>query len=200
MCSRQKTSEETAMNDRVPTRLDIEPAADSQSLPVSRRTLLAYAVSAPVLTVAAGFGVNLASPSTALASLPLTPPDTVDNYDIGDSIVQASLPTMPLVTLSVGTDGRVRLDLPRLESGQGIGTACGMMVAEELDVPMSMVDVTSADARPELVFNQLTGGSSTVRCFDAALPLIGAAARARLLAVAAQQWGLPASSLSVAAG
>ena len=75
--------------------------------PVSRRSLLAYAVSAPVLTVAAGFGANLAVPSTAEAALPLTPPDTVDFYDIGDSLVQTALPTMPLVKLQIGTDGRV---------------------------------------------------------------------------------------------
>ncbi|MBC8055033.1 MAG: molybdopterin-dependent oxidoreductase, partial [Rhizobiales bacterium] len=167
---------------------------------VTRRSLLTYTVSAPVLTVAAGFGVNLATPSSAMAALPLTPPDTVDYYDIGDSIVQTSLPTMPLVTLAIGTDGRARLDLPRLESGQGLATACGMMVAEELDLPLSMVDVTAADARPELLFNQITGGSSAVRCFDVALPLIAAAARARLLAAAAQQWGLSAATLRIAAG
>ena len=62
------------------------------SLPLSRRSLLAYAVSAPVMTVAAGFGVNLATPSTANAlPLPLTPPDTVDHYDIGDSLVQTAM-------------------------------------------------------------------------------------------------------------
>jgi isoquinoline 1-oxidoreductase subunit beta len=178
------------MNDRASIDVDAD-----------RRSLLTYAVSAPVVTVAAGFGANLALPSTAAAlPLPLTPPDTVDYYDIGDSIVQTSLPTMPLVKLVVGTDGRVQLDLPRLESGQGIATVCGMMVAEELDVPLSAVDVTSADARPELLFNQITGGSSAVRCFHAALPLMAAAARARLIAAAAQQWGLSASTLSVVAG
>lgn len=176
-------------------------AAAAEAPPtLSRRSLLAYAVSAPVVTVAAGFGANLALPSTAHAVLPITPADSVDYYDIGDSIVQTSLPTMPLVTVSVGTNGRVRLELPRLESGQGIATVCGMMIAEELDVPLSSVDVTSADARPELVYNQLTGGSSSVRCFDAALPLIAAATRARLLAAAAQQWGVATGSLTVSAG
>ncbi len=174
------------------------PEGDTPAL--SRRQLLTYAVSAPVLTMAAGFGVNLATPGSAHAALPLTPPDTVDSYDIADAIAQTSLPTMPLVTVAVGTDGRVRLELPRLESGQGIATAAGMMIAEELDVPLSMVDVTAADARPELVFNQLTGGSSSVRSFDLALPLIAAGARARLLAAAAQRWGLSAATLRVAAG
>ena len=177
---------------------DPQPDASCDAPPdIRRRTLLAYAVSAPVLTVAAGFGI---APIAALAALPLTPPDSVDYYDVGDSLVQTSLPTMPLVTLEIGTNGRVRLDLPRLESGQGIATACGMMVAEELDVPLSMVDVTSADARPELMYNQISGGSAAVRCFDMALPVMAAGARAKLLLAAAQSLGVPASTLTVNAG
>ena len=177
-----------------PDELDASAAAPPA---LRRRTLLAYAVSAPALTVAAGFGLM---PSTAAAALPLTPPDTVDFYDVGDSLVQTALPTMPLVKLEIGTDGRVRLDLPRLESGQGIATACGMMVAEELDVPLGMVDVTSADARPELMYNQISGGSAAVRCFDLALPVMAAAARARLLLAAGQLFGVSPSTLTVNAG
>ncbi len=182
------------------TTLEAPPQASPPGAAISRRSLLAYAVSAPAVTVAAGFAGNLALPGTAHAALPLTPPDTVDNYDIGDSIVQTSLPTMPLVSLTVGSDGRARLDLPRLESGQGISTACAMLVAEELDLPLASVDVSLADARPALLYNQLTGGSSTLRCFDAALPLIAAGVRARLLAAAAQRWGLAAATLHVQAG
>ncbi len=165
-----------------------------------RRSLLAYAVSAPVATVAAGFGANLALPGSAAAALPLTPPDTVDYYDLGDAVLQTSLPTMPLVRLQVGTDGRIRLELPRMESGQGFDTAAGMMVAEELHVALSQVDVVLSDARPELVFNQLTGGSTNVRVFDAALPVMAAALRLRLIAAAAQLWGLSSSSLSARGG
>jgi isoquinoline 1-oxidoreductase beta subunit len=181
----------------VPSNTDIEIEIADDTTTMRRRTLLAYAVSAPVLTVAAGFGL---APERASAALPLTPPDSVDYYDVGDSIVQVSLPTMPLVKLEVGTDGRVRLDLPRLESGQGIATACGMMVAEELDAPLSMVDVTSSDSRPELMYNQITGGSSTMRCFDAALPVMAAAVRARLLLAAAQQLGVSVGSLTIVNG
>lgn len=180
---------------------DAENPDGSPPVAVNRRQLLAYAISAPVLTVGAGFGINLGIPGSAEAApLPLTPPDTVDYYDIADSIVQTSLPTMPLVQLTVGQDGRVRLELPRMEVGQGIATACGMLVAEELDVPLSMVDVPLADARPELVYNQISGGSSAVRCFDAALPLMAAVAKARLLAAAGLRWGLSPAVLSVDAG
>lgn len=172
------------------------PGSDASPGGISRRGLLTYALSAPVVTMAAGFGV----PREALAALPLTPPDTVDHYDLGDAVTQSSLPTMPLVRLSVGTNGRVAFEMPRHEVGQGISTALAMMVAEELDVEVGMVDVTLADARPELVFNQLTGGSTTIRSFAGVLPLLAAQARARLLAAAAQQWGVSTHQLNTANG
>ena len=181
---------------------------DAAGLPApSRRKILVYAISAPVLTIASGFTLNLAAPASASAQLlgplpplALTPPDTVDYYDVGDAIAQTSAPTMPLVKLVIGTDGRIRLELPRMESGQGITTAAAMMVAEELDAPMGMVDVVLADARPELVFNQLTGGSSSVRSLDLGLPLIAATARARLLGAASVQFGTSPSNLTIRAG
>src|SRR5258706_2418711 len=168
---------------------------------IGRRRLLTYAVSSPVVTIAAGFGVNLATPSSAEAApMPLIPADSVDYYDVGDSLVQFGAPTMPLVKLSVGTDGKVTLEMPRLEQGQGIATALAMMIAEEMDVPLSDVIVHSADAQPELMYNQLTGGLSSVRCFDPVLPIMAASARARLVAYAAQQWGMNPSDLRVDAG
>ena len=147
-----------------PKALSVESGGTEQPPQLSRRSLMTYAISAPVLTIAAGFGVKAATllgavtepvvatvqpavvtvsaaPTALLPPLALTPPDAVDYYDIGDAIVQTSLPTMPLVKLAVGVDGRVLLELPRLESGQGISTAAGIMVAEELDVPVDMVDV-----------------------------------------------------------
>lgn len=200
-----------------------EPQVAEAPAQMSRRSLMTYAISAPILTVAAGFGVRAATllgsvtapvvatvepvvaavttaPADLLPPLALTPPDSTDGYDLGDAIAQTSLPTMPLVKLAVGLDGRILLELPRLESGQGITTAAGIMVAEELDVAVDTVDVVLSDARPELVFNMITGGSSSVRSLDLALPLLAAAVRARLVAAAAQQFGLAASSLAVVNG
>lgn len=197
---------------------DGDTAEAQQPAQLSRRKLMFYGVSAPVLTIAAGFAAKAAdllplgtapvaaatpTPTATTPLLPplaLTPPDSTDYYDLGDAIAQTSFPTMPLVKLSITTEGRVVLELPRLESGQGIATAAGMMVAEELDVSMDMVDVPLSDARPELVFNQITGGSSSIRSLNVALPVLAATARARLLAAAANQWGLVASSLTVVNG
>jgi isoquinoline 1-oxidoreductase beta subunit len=178
------------------------PDSQHESAPeVTRRGLLTFAVSAPVATVGAGFAISFAMPSTAhAAALPLTPPDTTDTYDVGDAISGAAMPTMALVKLSMGTDGHARLELPRLEVGQGIAPAVAMLLAEELDLPLSMVDVPAADAQPELVFNQISGGSAGVRTFDQAMPLLAAALRFRLLSAAAAQWSVPVASLRVEGG
>jgi isoquinoline 1-oxidoreductase beta subunit len=162
--------------------------ADAMQLPeISRRSLLTYAAATPAIGAAAGLSL---APSTAQAlPLPLTPPDTVDYYDVADSIVQTSALTMALVKLDLDSDGVYTLQLPRLESGTGVATAVAMMIAEEAGVPLSKVRVLSADAQPELVYNQITGGSSSVRCFDPFIkPLVLAA---RLKAGLLPQAGAP---------
>jgi len=174
-----------------PTSIPVEAGNETskQTFSASRRRLLASGVAVPALQVAAGIGVGVA-PSTAEAiPLPLTPPDTVDNYDVGDSLVQAGSPTMPLVKLTLDTDGIYTLDLPRLEQGTGIATALAMMIAEEAHVTLDKVKVTSADATPELMFNQITGGSCSLRCFEPFIPVL--VAKARLLAGLPPTTGTP---------
>ncbi|MED5613606.1 xanthine dehydrogenase family protein molybdopterin-binding subunit [Janthinobacterium sp. P210005] len=46
--------------------------------------------------------------------------------------------------LAIGTDGTVTLAMPRSEMGQGVHTALPMLVAEELDVPLSSVKLIQA--------------------------------------------------------
>ena len=176
-----------------------DDADQASPRPFSRRTMLTFVIGAPILTVGASWGVDAVAPVTASAAIPSNP-DPTDLFDIGDAITAASLPTMPLVVLKVGEDGRVRLELPRLEMGQGLDTACAIMVAEELDVPVGQVDVPLSDARPELLFNQQTGGSCNVRTFNLALPAMAATARARLLLAAAQRWGVPVAGLTTKDG
>jgi isoquinoline 1-oxidoreductase beta subunit len=142
---------------------------------LSRRGLLQFAAATPAATAALGLGT---APTAAHAlPLPLTPPDTVDVYDVADSITQTSAPTMPLVKLSIGADGVYTFEMPRLEQGTGIATALAMMIAEEAGVPLSMVKVKSADAQQELVYNQITGGSSTIRSFAPFIATLVTAAR-----------------------
>ena len=64
-----------------------------------------------------------------------------------------------------------------------------MLIAEELDLPLEKVQVTLADARPELVFNQLTGGSNTTISTYTPIRVAAAVAKGALLEAAAIQLG-----------
>ncbi len=46
--------------------------------------------------------------------------------------------------IKIGKDSRVTVAMPRCEMGQGVHTALPMLVAEELDVPLSMVGIEQA--------------------------------------------------------
>ncbi|MQA13869.1 MAG: molybdopterin-dependent oxidoreductase [Pseudonocardiaceae bacterium] len=173
------------------------PSGSSGSM--NRRRFLAYAAATPVLTVAIRLGLDSAAPATAAAVVP-SPPDPSEVFDIADAIVYASKPTMGLVVLEVGEDGQVRLELPRQEMGQGITTAMAMLIAEEMEVPLDHVDVPLADGRPELMFNQMTAGSCTLRTFYDPLRVLAATARARMIATAGRQWGVAPDRLSVRDG
>ncbi|MFI6156289.1 molybdopterin cofactor-binding domain-containing protein [Kitasatospora sp. NPDC051170] len=113
-------------------------------------------------------------------------------------MILAGLPTSHLLVLEVTAAGRAVLHLPRLEVGQGLTTAMAMLVAEELDARLTDVDVPLSDGRPELLFNQLTGGSNSVRSLYDPVRAAAAAARARLVTAAADRWNLPASGLRTA--
>ena len=52
-----------------------------------------------------------------------------------------------------------------------------MTIADEMDVPLDKVKVTLADARPELVWNQLTGGSNSMHSIYTPVRVAAAIAR-----------------------
>ncbi|HET6503171.1 MAG TPA: molybdopterin cofactor-binding domain-containing protein [Amycolatopsis sp.] len=155
-----------------------------------RRRFLGYLLAAPTLVAAARIGTAEA------AGLP-SPPEPADLLDLGDALTLAASPTANLITIELRTDGTAAFALPRAEVGQGLTTTVAMLIAEELDLPLSKVDVSLADARPELMFNQLTGASNSVRALYEPVRTAAAIARARLLSTAARQWGVPAGSLTV---
>jgi isoquinoline 1-oxidoreductase subunit beta len=167
-------------------RVDESPA-------LGRRRFLTCLVTAPVLTVAAQAVAGVAAPGTAEALPSL--PGLNDVVDLGDALILAGLPTSHLLSLQITEGNRAVLQLPRVEVGQGLTTAVAMMVAEELDARLEDVDVPLSDARPELLFNQLTAASNSVRSLYGPVRAVAAAARARLVTAAAQAWGLPAGSL-----
>lgn len=158
---------------------------------IGRRRFLGYVLAAPTLVTAAEVGVASvpasASPPTAAGGLPS--PDITNVVDLSDLLTLAALPTSGLIAVEVGQDGMVSFALPRAEVGQGITTSTAMLIAEELSVPMERVRVTLADARPELVFNQLTGGSNTTFATYTPIRVAAAVARQRLMTAAADELG-----------
>ncbi|BBC38004.1 Isoquinoline 1-oxidoreductase [Streptomyces graminofaciens] len=165
----------------------------------SRRRFLTYLVAAPSLAVATKIGLDAYAPGSAEGAIP-TLPAPADLVDLGDLLILAGTPTANMLVLSVDEEGIAHFRLPREEVGQGLTTAVAMLVAEELDTPLDRVRVQLDDARPELLFNQLTGSSNSVRSLYDPVRHTAAAARARLVRAAAKQWGLSAKDLTVRKG
>lgn len=100
----------------------------------------------------------------------------------------------PSVFLAVKRDGRIAVQIDKVEFGQGVTTLYSTLVAEDLDVPIEAVDAHLADSLPEYRTitgaMHLTGGSASAR--NAYLPVRRAAASARemLIAAAAEEWGV----------
>ncbi|NYF97724.1 molybdopterin cofactor-binding domain-containing protein [Janibacter cremeus] len=151
----------------------------------SRRAFIGYVMAGATLATAAD--MTLGS-EPADAAIP-TPPQIPEVMDLNDLLTLAAQPTANLITVTIGEDGRASFALPRAEVGQGIVTSSAMMIAEELDLPVDKVDVTLAQARPELVFNQLTGGSNTTISTYTPIRVAAALAKQRLLEAAATVLG-----------
>jgi isoquinoline 1-oxidoreductase subunit beta len=149
---------------------------------VSRRRFIGYLIAAPTVLAAAELGTG-----TAYGAIPTTQP--VDLLDLSDVLTDAALPTSALITVVVNPDGTVSFALPRAEVGQGITTAVAMTIADEMDLPLDKVKVTLADARPELVFNQFTGGSNSMHSIYTPVRVAAALAKGQLLQAAADLLG-----------
>jgi isoquinoline 1-oxidoreductase beta subunit len=173
--------------------------ADGAPDGVGRRRFLGYVLAAPTLAVGVQWAGAQFAPGTAEAAIP-TLPQVPDTFDLGDLQNLAAAPTSGLITVTVNTDGTASFAAPRCEVGQGMTTAVAMMIAEELDLPLDKVRVTLADARPELLMNQLTGGSNSMRSTYLPIRTAAAIARQRLLAAAASRWSVPQAQLSTADG
>jgi isoquinoline 1-oxidoreductase subunit beta len=182
-------------------RTQVEAGDQHPELPhgrLGRRGFLGWVLAAPTLMVGAPILVAGRS-ERAEAAIPSLPAPA-DLFDLGDLQDLAAMPTSNMITVVVNEDGTATFALPRAEVGQGITTSTTMLIAEELDLPMDRIAVTLADARPELLFNQLTGGSNTTRSTYLAIRNASALARARLVAAAAAQWNVDPSTLTTTNG
>ncbi|MFG3041045.1 molybdopterin cofactor-binding domain-containing protein [Streptomyces sp. NPDC048330] len=170
---------------------------------MARRRFLGYVLAAPTLTVAAQLGAEAVAPRQARAAAPaLVPslPGPAELLDLNELLTLAALPTANLITIRIDAEGRAHFALPRAEVGQGVTTSSAMIVAEELDLPLDKVEVTLADARPELLFNQLTGGSNTTYATYTPIRVAAAVARGRLLHAASLVLGEAVTTLTTKAG
>ncbi|MGO4363268.1 molybdopterin cofactor-binding domain-containing protein [Terrabacter sp. RAF57] len=162
---------------------------------VSRRRFIGFVVAGATLTVAAEVG-GAAPASAAVPSAPQLP----ELYDLGDLQTHSALPTSQLITITVDDHGHAHFAIPRMEVGQGITTAAAMIIADELSMRVEDVRVTLAPARPELVFNQLTGGSNTMQSMFTPIRVAAAVARGALLEAAATALGATVASLVAKGG
>jgi isoquinoline 1-oxidoreductase subunit beta len=102
----------------------------------------------------------------------------------------------------IAPDDTVTIRVGQSEMGQGVITSCAKMLAEELECDWSKVRAEYVSVnrhfRENRVYKRLvTTSSSSVRLGRPYLQQAGASARERLMAAAAQTWGVPRAELTV---
>jgi isoquinoline 1-oxidoreductase subunit beta len=110
----------------------------------------------------------------------------------------------PNAWLVVHPDEKVTIFVAKSEMGQGVATGMPTIVADELDIPFENVLVEFAPAaapyKDPFFHLQITGGSTSTASSWMPLRTAGASARAMLVAAAAKQWGVDASTLTTKDG
>ncbi len=122
-------------------------------------------------------------------------------------LAQAAEGAAPEIThwIVIQPNETVIIRIARSELGQGSFTGLAMLVAEELECDWNKVSPEYADVNEHVRRNRIfgpmtTGGSRAIRDSHKYLREAGAAAREMLLTAAANDWGVPASELTVSKG
>jgi isoquinoline 1-oxidoreductase subunit beta len=107
----------------------------------------------------------------------------------------------PNAYIQISPDDVIRLWVTRTEMGQGVRTTLPMMLADELEVDWSQVQLVQAPTIPRFKGIRLrtSGSGSTVGTYNA-LRKAGATARAMLIAAAAEQWNVSPDTCRAQAG
>jgi isoquinoline 1-oxidoreductase beta subunit len=183
---------------------DTGGSAEQARASLDRRRFVGYVLGGATLVTAADMSLGRAKSRLGLggaahASIPSVP-QIPEIYDLEDLQTDGALVTSQLITVTIDERGHANFEFPRMEVGQGIITSTMMILAEELDLPMNKVHVTLAPARPELLLNQLTGGSNTTVSTFTPVRVAAAVARQQLLEAAAARLGADVTRLTTIAG
>ena len=152
---------------------------------ITRRTFI-------VTTAAAGGGMMLGfympNAMAAIAPNPWERPTDKEGQEVN-------------AWLTIDPDGTVTIRVGQSEMGEGVFTSMPMLVAEELHCDWNMVRAEYASAnrhvREDNVYQRMsTGGSGAVRRSRVYLQQAGASARERLIAAAADAWGVDRASVT----
>jgi isoquinoline 1-oxidoreductase beta subunit len=102
--------------------------------------------------------------------------------------------------IKISDDGYVTIFSPNPEIGQGVKTSMPMIIAEELDIEWSKVNVVQGALDSENFQRQVAGGSQSIRFGWGALRQTGATAKQLLVNAAAAKWNVDASTCKVSKG
>jgi len=114
----------------------------------------------------------------------------------GKALAASETPQIINAFVRVAPDNTVTVFSKAPEIGQGIKTAFGLIIAEELDADWNHVVVEQADINPKLYGYQGAGGSTSIPLAWDQLRQAGAAAKAMLVLAAAKKWGVKASEIT----
>jgi isoquinoline 1-oxidoreductase beta subunit len=111
----------------------------------------------------------------------------------------------PNAFIRIEGDGQIVLTMPYVEMGQGTYTSIPMLIAEELEVELSQVQLQHAPPNEKLYANpmlgvQATGNSNAMRGAFKPLREAGATARTMLVAAAAKRWNVDPSACHAQSG